>query len=331
MPERSTHHCPPPSGSLQLATVSPDERVYLGEIRKREKYRHAQDGRWAKTLLRYDVCDWLGKERARAMPYWDRFDEGLFVGGRFAGSPLHVDQILWSNVGKNFTGARCMRYTRYTRYTCCTRYARYVTLVTRDTHVQLDRLFNGCIATASTPRLRESVTRVTAVARRQRGLTRMWDGSHSGRTDPISRRASLSVPGHKLLAIWEYGEPSRKMFDEFNYTLFEPPLNASEAAAAGSALKVLALHALHTSHASHVSHALHMGRALKAPPLRPSTTTRHHSCGSDDALVIANSLCVDGDPLRQLTPHVARALLRLMPHVALSRRYSGRATSWSSA
>ena len=30
--------------------------------------------------------------------YWDRYDEGLFVGGTLVGSPMHVDQIIWSNV-----------------------------------------------------------------------------------------------------------------------------------------------------------------------------------------------------------------------------------------
>ena len=57
------------------------------------RYRHSRDGRWAKTLLEVDVCDWLGEERTLAMPYWDRYDEGVFVGGRYAGSPMHVDQV----------------------------------------------------------------------------------------------------------------------------------------------------------------------------------------------------------------------------------------------
>jgi len=134
----------------ELERVPPDDRVYLGEIRKRDKYRHSQDNRWAKTLLCYDVCDWLGRERSRAMPYWDRFDEGIFVGGAFAGSPMHVDQVLWSNVGKNFTG-------------------------------------------------------------------------------------------YKLLAIWKYGEPSRRLFDIHNYKLFVPPLQEEETEALNVALKIALL------------------------------------------------------------------------------------------
>mmetsp|Transcript_35141 Transcript_35141/g.92266 ORF Transcript_35141/g.92266 Transcript_35141/m.92266 type:complete len:243 (-) Transcript_35141:297-1025(-) len=64
--------------------------------------------RFTKTLLGVGVCDWLGRARALAMPYWDRYDEGVFVGGCFAGSPMHVDQIIWSNVGKNFAGYKLL-------------------------------------------------------------------------------------------------------------------------------------------------------------------------------------------------------------------------------
>jgi len=82
----------------------------------------------------------LGRDRGEAMPYWDRYDEGVFVGGRFGGSPMHVDQLIWSNVGKNFGG-------------------------------------------------------------------------------------------HKLLAIWPYGERGRDTFDEHVYSLFSPPLSEAERAA----------------------------------------------------------------------------------------------------
>ena len=112
----------------------------MGELRRATKYRHPCDERWTRTLLRRGVCDFVGKRRAMAMPYWDRYDEGVFVGATFGGSPLHVDQILWSNAGKNLLG-------------------------------------------------------------------------------------------HKLLAIWPYGEASRSTFDEHHYRLFLPPLRPSEAQA----------------------------------------------------------------------------------------------------
>ena len=92
-----------------------DERggVYLAELRRANKYRHEADGRYTKTLLARGVCDWVGRKRAMAMPYWDRYDEGIFVGGRFAGSPMHVDQIMWSNVGKNFAGHKLLAAWEY--------------------------------------------------------------------------------------------------------------------------------------------------------------------------------------------------------------------------
>ena len=30
------------------------------------------------------------------------------MGGRFGGSPLHVDQVSWSNVGKSFAGSKLL-------------------------------------------------------------------------------------------------------------------------------------------------------------------------------------------------------------------------------
>jgi len=91
-----------------LPAAHPEGGVYIGEIRKAEKYRHALDNRWVKTVLRRDVKDYLGRERSEGMPYWDRFDEGVFCGGRFGGSPLHVDQVSWSNVGKSFCGSKLL-------------------------------------------------------------------------------------------------------------------------------------------------------------------------------------------------------------------------------
>lgn len=124
--------------------------VYLAELRRAAKYRHGEDGRWAKTVLARDVYDWVGKKRARAMPYWDRYDEGVFVGARLGGSPMHVDQCIWSNVGKNFAG-------------------------------------------------------------------------------------------YKLVAVWPYGERSRADFDEHAYSLFVPPLSASESACLERATSVALL------------------------------------------------------------------------------------------
>ena len=91
-----------------LPLAHPEGNIYLGELRRREKYRHPLDHRWVKTLLARDVKDFVGRDRGNAMPYWDRYDEGVFVGARFGGSPLHVDQVSWSNVGKNFRGSKLL-------------------------------------------------------------------------------------------------------------------------------------------------------------------------------------------------------------------------------
>lgn len=34
----------------------------------------------------------------------DRYDEGFFAGGKCSGKGLHIDQVLWSNVGRNWQG-----------------------------------------------------------------------------------------------------------------------------------------------------------------------------------------------------------------------------------
>ena len=85
-----------------------EPRAYLGEVRWGQKYRHPVGGSWVKTLCAVDVKDYVGAGRSDALPYYDRYDEGVFVGGRFSGSPLHVDQIGWSNVGKNFSGRKLL-------------------------------------------------------------------------------------------------------------------------------------------------------------------------------------------------------------------------------
>eukprot|EP01062_Namystynia_karyoxenos_P008193 TRINITY_DN12878_c0_g1_i1.p2 TRINITY_DN12878_c0_g1~~TRINITY_DN12878_c0_g1_i1.p2 ORF type:complete len:238 (+),score=75.97 TRINITY_DN12878_c0_g1_i1:719-1432(+) len=42
------------------------------------------------------------------MPFWERSDGGMFIGERGAGSGLHVDQFLWSNVGRNWCGHKLL-------------------------------------------------------------------------------------------------------------------------------------------------------------------------------------------------------------------------------
>lgn len=58
-----------------------------------------------KTRALCDIgCQEAISSWAKYTAYWDRHDEGIFIGGRLSGKALHVDQVLWSNVGKNYTG-----------------------------------------------------------------------------------------------------------------------------------------------------------------------------------------------------------------------------------
>lgn len=63
--------------------------------------------RRTKTLRKRQVADALG-DLARWTLSWDTQDDGVFVGGRGAGKGLHVDQVLWSNVGHNYTGYKLL-------------------------------------------------------------------------------------------------------------------------------------------------------------------------------------------------------------------------------
>eukprot|EP00471_Norrisiella_sphaerica_P010117 CAMPEP_0184497008 /NCGR_PEP_ID=MMETSP0113_2-20130426/35486_1 /TAXON_ID=91329 /ORGANISM="Norrisiella sphaerica, Strain BC52" /LENGTH=608 /DNA_ID=CAMNT_0026883931 /DNA_START=8 /DNA_END=1835 /DNA_ORIENTATION=- len=89
---------------------------YLAEFRYKDRYVHPLDYNQekVKTLSSVDVKDYL-KNRARILPYIDRIDEGVFVGGALTGSCVHVDQVLWSNVGKNFAGYKVFAVWKFGR------------------------------------------------------------------------------------------------------------------------------------------------------------------------------------------------------------------------
>jgi hypothetical protein len=77
--------------------------LYVAEMRHRTEMVHPMGGDKCKTVCRRDVKDVLGPYVAWTL-YWDRYDEGLFVGGRRSGKGLHIDQVLWSNVARNWQG-----------------------------------------------------------------------------------------------------------------------------------------------------------------------------------------------------------------------------------
>eukprot|EP00746_Dinoflagellata_sp_MGD_P008060 gnl/MRDRNA2_/MRDRNA2_116069_c0_seq1.p1 gnl/MRDRNA2_/MRDRNA2_116069_c0~~gnl/MRDRNA2_/MRDRNA2_116069_c0_seq1.p1 ORF type:complete len:498 (-),score=119.49 gnl/MRDRNA2_/MRDRNA2_116069_c0_seq1:135-1628(-) len=83
------------------------DQLYIAELRMKVSEKHPIGGEKVKTVCRRDVKDCLGPYAPWTF-YWDRYDEGVFVGGRCSGKGLHVDQVLWSNVGKNWRGYKLM-------------------------------------------------------------------------------------------------------------------------------------------------------------------------------------------------------------------------------
>jgi len=83
--------------------VPPDAPIYISELRWLEKVRHpvAHD-EMVKCSTSVDIYDFASL--ARRMPLWERSEGGVFVGERGTGSGMHVDQCLWSNVGRNWCG-----------------------------------------------------------------------------------------------------------------------------------------------------------------------------------------------------------------------------------
>lgn len=92
-----------------------DEHMYVAEIRRLERRQHPEFGDMVRTIAARDVKDVIPRGLAMLMPYWDRFDEGFFVGSALSGSPVHVDQVQWSNIGKNYIGHKLLAIWKYGR------------------------------------------------------------------------------------------------------------------------------------------------------------------------------------------------------------------------
>lgn len=81
--------------------------LYIAELARRRKRQHACcPGERSRTLATRDVQDILPHGAARVFPSWDRGH--AFVGSAGTGSSVHVDQVCWSNVGKNFAGRKAL-------------------------------------------------------------------------------------------------------------------------------------------------------------------------------------------------------------------------------
>jgi len=87
-----------------------EQNFYITELqlRKCNKYRHPEDNQYTRTILKRSVKDLMSKQQRDLMTYWDRYNEGGFVGSKLMGSPLHIDQCLWSNIGRNWAGYKVM-------------------------------------------------------------------------------------------------------------------------------------------------------------------------------------------------------------------------------
>lgn len=88
--------------------------IYITELqfRKEHKYRHPEDNRYTRTIVKRSAKDTLKGDQKHLPIYWDRYNEGGFLGSKFMGSPLHIDQCLWSNIGRNWAGYKIMAIWR---------------------------------------------------------------------------------------------------------------------------------------------------------------------------------------------------------------------------
>ncbi|KAG8468501.1 hypothetical protein KFE25_013584 [Diacronema lutheri] len=81
--------------------------LYIAELARRRRRQHpCSPGERSRTLATRDVQDVLPHGAGRFLPCWDRGH--AFVGGEGTGSSVHVDQVCWSNVGKNFAGRKAI-------------------------------------------------------------------------------------------------------------------------------------------------------------------------------------------------------------------------------
>lgn len=93
--------------------VPTDAPLYVTELRWLTKVDHPLvKGERVKTATNIDVYDFT--PLSRHMPFWERSAGGIFVGERGTGSGFHVDQCLWSNVGRNFCGYKLFAIWPYT-------------------------------------------------------------------------------------------------------------------------------------------------------------------------------------------------------------------------
>ena len=88
------------------SSVKSDD-VYFAETVLKIPKKHPISGMVTRAVFLRDIKHLLGLY-ANWTWYWDSENAGLFAGGRFSGTGLHVDQVLWSDVGRNFEGYKLL-------------------------------------------------------------------------------------------------------------------------------------------------------------------------------------------------------------------------------
>ncbi|CAD7966534.1 unnamed protein product [Amoebophrya sp. A120] len=102
----STSTTSPPTSAKPAGKI--ENTLYMTELRyNHEIYHPLQRKEKVRTSLKRDMRD-VCAEYGDYTLYWDRYDEGVFLGGDRSGKALHIDQILWQNIGKNWTGYKLL-------------------------------------------------------------------------------------------------------------------------------------------------------------------------------------------------------------------------------
>lgn len=87
--------------------ITKSAAIYVSELRYTTKQQHPiVKDEMVKTSTMCDVYDYT--PLSRCMPLWERSEGGIFIGERGAGSGFHVDQCMWSNVGRNWCGHKLL-------------------------------------------------------------------------------------------------------------------------------------------------------------------------------------------------------------------------------
>eukprot|EP00397_Hematodinium_sp_SG-2012_P024721 GEMP01025765.1.p1 GENE.GEMP01025765.1~~GEMP01025765.1.p1 ORF type:complete len:422 (+),score=92.15 GEMP01025765.1:27-1268(+) len=98
------------------------DRLYISELRLANEELHPiRRDEKVKTVMMKGMKDVLG-QCTPYTAYWDRYDEGVFVGGPGSGKSFHVDQLLWCNIGKNYKGYKLVAAWPKDRAKLCKRY-----------------------------------------------------------------------------------------------------------------------------------------------------------------------------------------------------------------